>query len=111
MTLLSWVMLPDRELAPPKGPMETLFCYFSAEKLIIILNSIYFLSLSPSHIPAFIHAIETFCQKANAVLFILFMGALYKFSILQDSEIEMFIGNMQRNKTIFITVSKQFYIF
>ena len=62
-------------------------------------------------ISAFIHAIETFCQKANAVLFILFMGALYKFSILQDSEIEMFIGNMQRNKTIFITVSKQFYIF
>ena len=45
-------------------------------------------------ISAFIHAIETFCQKANAVLFILFMGALYKFSIPLDSEKAIFMANI-----------------
>ena len=73
--------------------METLFSYFSAEKLVTILNSIYIFLCSPA-ISAFIHAIETFCQKADAVLFILFMGALYKFSILLDSEKALFIANI-----------------
>ena len=73
--------------------METLFSYFSAEKLVTILNSIYIILCSPA-ISAFIHAIETFCQKADTVLFILFMGALYKFSILLDSENAMFIPNI-----------------